>query len=164
MKTTYRTALCALVLLGISTATLAERPGKEDSADRTTYRRLIRQIRKDTATLARVRSKAIEEAKGNDGSALPTTKAEVLSVRDRIDRKNTHLILLALRHGWEIPIFEEPTSSSDTTSVDTTGVAGELKAEIFGSVDQMVRKALAAEAKEIAEKIALPVISIGGKA
>ncbi len=164
MKTIYRTALCGIVLLGISTATLAQEVAKENTADKANYSKLIRQIRKDSSALVTVRSEAIDEARENDGLASPVTKAQILSLQDRIDRKNTHLTLLSLRHGWEIPSFEEPkTNANNTASGGGIVTSAGLRAEIFGSVDRMIRDTLAAEAMEISAKIALPVISIGSE-
>ncbi|NOX55366.1 MAG: hypothetical protein GXP27_13200 [Planctomycetes bacterium] len=126
---------------------------KDERADKVVFDRLVREMRQTHQKYAVAYQRAVTEARDNDGKATLETKAEILSLRDEIDRKTTRLLLIALRHGWEVPRFDvdNPGSPEPVTS---------QKERIFSPVDDLIRTAFAAEARQLAAKVRLPVVSI----
>ncbi len=82
-----------------------------EQADRALLYRLIRQVRRIDRDSEELMLQAMAEARNNGGSAEPETKARILSLRDERDRLFSRLLILSMRHGWEIPDFDKPTVS-----------------------------------------------------
>ncbi len=155
MKHFIATLVFVGFLLACTNELMAGKKDDQTSADRATYSQLIRKLRKDHQALTNAWAKATQEARTNDGQATGATKARVLSLRDSLDRKTTRLLLISLRHGWDMPDFSAEQKNDGTIRQISTG-----KREIFAPVDAMVRSALAKEAVELASKVKLPVISL----
>ena len=123
-----------------------------EQADRALLYRLIRQVRRIDRDSEELMLQAMAEARNNGGSAEPETKARILSLRDERDRLFSRLLILSMRHGWEIPDFDKPTVSRSSRQ--------EAQHSVFGAVDSMVNKRFAANARRIAATLSLPVVSL----
>ncbi len=123
-----------------------------EQADRALLYRLIRQVRRIDRDSEELMLQAMAEARNNGGSAEPETKARILSLRDQRDRLFSRLLILSMRHGWEIPDFDKPTVSRSSRQ--------EAQHSVFGAVDSMVNKRFAADARRIAATLSLPVVSL----
>ncbi len=155
MRTTMSTLLTAAVLLGLSAAARADdAPAKEDRA---VYRQLIDDIRDAHVRLARAYRRAVDEARDNNGASEQRTRAEIITLREEIDRKNVRLMLVADRHGWEVPQFSLEDVSEEDLADETSGDGS--FGEIFPQ-DPMIIDALAAEARDVAAKVALPIVQV----
>ena len=96
--------------------------------------------------------RAMSEARDNDGKANPETKARLLSVRDERDRLMARMLILSMRHGWEIPDLDKPTVSKSSRQ--------ESEDSVFGAVDVLVNRRFTMEARRIVETLPLPVVSL----
>lgn len=123
-----------------------------EQADRALLYRLIRQVRRIDRDSEELMLQAMAEARNNGGSAEPETKARILSLRDERDRLFSRMLILSMRHGWEIPDFDKPTVSRSSRQ--------EAQNSVFGAVDSMVNKRFAADARRIAATLSLPVVSL----
>ena len=123
-----------------------------EQADRALLYRLIRQVRRIDRDSEELMIQAMAEARNNGGSAEPDTKARILSLRDQRDRLFSRLLILSMRHGWEIPDFDKPTVSRSSRK--------EAEHSVFSAVDSMVNRRFAADAKRIAATLSLPVVSL----
>ncbi len=134
--------------------------GDEDDdlqADRTEYNRMIRELRRVRANYNAAYNEAVAEARENNGEASMDTKARVLALRDEFDRKMMRLTMLALRHGWDVPTFDDVEAAPVGSPANSTQ---EYREQIFSPVDSMVRSTFRIEAYRIAARLTLPVISI----
>ena len=157
MKLLIATLALMGVLMTSAAEVMAAGENSQTKADRATYNQLVRELQKTHRDLTNAWTKATTEARSNGGQASDVTKARVLSLRDSVDRKTTRLLLIALRHGWDVPDFSTEQNNDGTARKASTG-----KQELFAPVDEMVRSVLAVEAAEVASKIELPVITITG--
>ena len=123
-----------------------------EQADRALLYRLIRQVRRIDRDSEELMIQAMAEARSNGGSAEPETKARILSLRDERDRIFARLLILSMRHGWEIPDFDTPTVSRSSRH--------EAEKSVFGAADALVNQRFAADARRIAATLPLPVISL----
>lgn len=151
MKITLKALSVFAVLATMAAPALAG--GNDERADKVVFDRLVRELRQTHQEYADTYQRGVNEARDGDGQATTETKAEILSLRDEIDRKMTRLTLIALRHGWEVPDFdpEDPGSTEPAPS---------RKERIFSPVDDLIRRAFATEARHMAAEVRLPVVSI----
>lgn len=153
MTQSYRMLLAAVVLAAMSLPAMAA--DEEERTDRVVFNGLVRELNQTHREYATVYQRGVNEARENDGSASLSTRAEILSLRDEIDRKMNRLMLIALRHGWDVPTF-------DLENPGTPEPAVSRSEEVFSSADSLIRSAFAAEARQLAEVVRLPVVSIQG--
>ena len=130
----------------------AATPTGTEHADRALLYRLVRQVRRIDRDTDEIMNKAMAEARDNDGKAHPETKAKMLSLRDERDRLFARMLILSMRHGWEIPAFDKPTVQRSSRQ--------EAEHSVFGAADELVKRRFRAEAKRIAEMVWLPVVSL----
>ncbi len=123
-----------------------------DQADRAQLYRLVRQVRRIDRDSEQLMDQAMAEARTNGGSADPVTKARMLSLRDQRDRLFSRLLILSMRHGWEIPDFDKPTVSRSRRQ--------ESEQSVFGAIDVLVNRRFAADAMRLAATLPLPVVSL----
>ncbi len=62
------------------------------------------------------------------------------------------MLILSMRHGWEIPDLDRPTVKKSTRA--------EAEQSVFGAVDALVKARFTEEASKIAGMIRLPVVSL----
>ncbi len=136
------------------TAFLSQAPALQstDQADRAQLYRLVRKVRRIDRDSEQLMDQAMAEARSNGGSADPVTKARMLSLRDERDRLFSRMLILSMRHGWEIPDIDKPTvnRSSRQESVES----------VFGAIDVLVNRRFAANAMRLAATLPLPVVSL----
>lgn len=153
------TRLCELsyVAMVVGTMLWASTPARADndeSRDRRTYERLLREVRTSHAEYEQTLSQAVAEARENEGDAKMGTKAKVLAARDELDRRMIRLSSVALRHGWEVPTIDELKSDTSTHIVRSD------REQVFAPVDALVQQRFAQEAQRVAASVKLPVISL----
>ena len=68
----------------------------------------------------------MQEARDNGGEASLETQARLLSLRDSRDRTMSRLIIVASRHAWDVPAFDEPTRKDDENADIISDGAKEL--------------------------------------
>ncbi len=123
-----------------------------EQEDRALMYRLIRQVRRIDRDTDKLMEQAMTEARENNGQANPETKAKLLSLRDERDRLFSRMLILSMRHGWEIPDLDRPTVKKSTRA--------EAEQSVFGAVDALVKARFTEEASKIAGMIRLPVVSL----
>ena len=123
-----------------------------DQADRAQLYRLVRQVRRIDRDSEQLMEQAMAEARSNGGSADPVTKVRMLSLRDQRDRLFSRLLILSMRHGWEIPDFDKPTVNRSSRQ--------ESEQSVFGAIDVLVNRRFAADAMRLAATLPLPVVSL----
>jgi len=142
-----------VVLLAVSVTRAGVQTGQEDAtADKSRYHRLLREIKSVEADYHKVQNQAFIEAK-SEGKASLETKSRLLALSDKRRRIMDRLLLLSLRHGWDLPDPEMPTASGTTRPLDD-------KERVFAPADEIIKEKFAQEAQRIAAKIRLPVISV----
>lgn len=159
MKTVLEVTAMVLALAAAASTSFAADDAKETGADRAVYNRLVRELRTSHAELKAAYDDALAEARAGDGKARDDTKAKILALRDEIDRKTTRLLMVSVRHGWDVPDF---SSEADKKAVRPPAPAS--RRSVFLPVDGQIRSMLAREAAQIAARVHLPVISFKGKA
>ncbi len=125
-------------------------------ADRAMLYRLVRQVRRIDRDSEQLMDQAMAEARTNGGSADPVTKARILSLRDQRDRLFSRMLILSMRHGWEIPDFDKPTVNASSRQ--------ESEQSVFGAIDVLVNRRFAADARRLAATLPLPVVSLASMA
>jgi hypothetical protein len=123
--------------------------------DRALFNQLVRQMQRVNRDSESFMEQAMAEAREQDGQASLETKARLLSLRDQRDRILSRLLILSMRHGWEIPDLEPAAAKASSRR--------EAEDSVFGSVDTLVKRRFAAEAQAIAVAARLPVVSISVK-
>ena len=167
---TIKTIIVIALLVAAGGSLYAADGGDSQSADRVAYNKLTREVRRSEAALKVAYNAAVEEARNNGGKASLETKAKVLALQDEVDRKATRLLLIALRHGWEVPDFTAGQPSGGQAGKGKSAAKKDHKAVIFAPVDETIRTSLAKEAAAVAgekakeairlaTKVRLPVIS-----
>ena len=142
-----------LMVLTVNTTWASVQTDREDAAaDRSRYQSLLREIQSVEADYHRFQNQAFIEAK-TDGDASLETKSRLLALSDKRQRIMDRLLLLSLRHGWDIPDPEMPAASGTPQVLDE-------KQRIFAPADEIIRQKFAEEARRIAARIKLPVISV----
>ena len=134
-------------------APMARAEDKDARTDKAVFRQLVRETTETHRQYSTAYHRGVGEARKNGGTASPETKATLLSLRDEIDRKTNRILLIALRHGWEIPWFD----------LDNPGAPTEPKSrkeEVLAPADALIRTAFAQEARALAASVRLPVVSI----
>lgn len=137
----------------LCTAPLARAQFASERSDRATFNRLVEQVRRLDADYAKALNQAAEEAREGDGSASGDAQARLLTLRDQRDRVMDRLLLLSVRHGWDIP---EPNSTGDAGAEPVMTE----KDRIFEGASAAVRGRLAQEAAAIARTVRLPVVPL----
>ncbi len=148
-------AACPLLLCPLAAAQdHAGNPAAQstEKADKALLNRLIRQVRRIDRDTEELMDKAMSEARDGGGSAEPVTKAQLLSLRDERDRLFSRMLILSMRHGWAIPDIDKPTVIKSSRE--------EAEHSVFGSIDTLVNRRFAAEAKRIAATLPMPVVSL----
>lgn len=163
MKTVLR-ATVAMAVLGVLAAPVAAEPTGSpgetaDKAaavekDREVYERLMGQIRRDTAALSETYSRGVAEARAGGGQPPAGTRAEILALRERIDRNGVRLMLVAGRHGW--PVGE---LSSDSVAGAPAKPKVDPRRQLVPP-DPVIAEVLSADALRAAAGIRLPVITL----
>ena len=150
------TAVLAVSLLGGPALAQPDGPATTrvgaEQVDRALLYRLIRQVRRIDRENEELMDRAMSEARDNDGKANPETKARLLSVRDERDRLMARMLILSMRHGWEIPDIDKPSVSTSSRQ--------EAEDSVFGAVDVLVNRRFAMEARRIVATLPLPVVSL----
>jgi len=144
--------LCIVCIIGLATTAYGQDDGA-DRADRSLFTRLTRQVQRIDRQSDELMDQAMEEARRGDGEAGLETKARLLSLRDERDRTISRMLVLSMRHGWALPDFSATTAKK-------TG-SREAEEAVFGSVDVLVRRRFASEARLIADAMRFPVVSLG---
>ena len=168
MKTVLRTCVAIAVLgtsVGVSAAAppVAVSPGetvtgpKAVEKDREVYERLLRAIRDDRAALSQAYARGVAEARKGGGQPPTARRAEILALRERIDRNGVRLMLVAGRYGWPVPEL-----SAETV------VKGKVAPEVaprdqLVPPDPVIAEVLSADARKLAGAIHLPVITLAKK-
>lgn len=148
------TTLAIIIMAAISlTSAPASAQGSGERADRVTFNRLIQQIQRVDANYAKAMQTGMEEARLSDGSASAATQSDLLSLRDQRDRLMNRLVLISVRHGWDIPDVNTPTVQKHVAVVTE-------KDRIFAPARDAIKSRFKQEAIEIASKLTLPVISV----
>jgi hypothetical protein len=123
-----------------------------EQADRVTLRTLTRKVRRIDRETDDLMDRAMQEARDNNGKANPETKAKLLSLRDERDRHFSRMLVISMRHGWPIPDLDRSTATESERE--------DYEASVFGSVDVLVQRRFAVEAKRMAGRITMPVVSL----
>ena len=152
---TMCTIIAAAVLAGLTGAAGADDAVQTAQKDRAVYNQLVKGLRADHQQLGRAYQTAVEQARAKDGEVTTKLRAEILTLRERIDRNSVRLMLVASRHGWKVPEF--PTEP---------GAAAKLPPALSPRQqllppDPLIGEVLAREARTLAGRVVLPVISIG---
>ncbi|MFP4139965.1 MAG: hypothetical protein ACLFVY_05330 [Phycisphaerae bacterium] len=151
MKHATIALIAAAMLAGLVAPAAADDVEKKD---RQVYNTLIKEIRASYRKLASAYDKAVAEAREGDGQASTRTRAEILGLKDTIDMKSVRLMLVADRHGWEVPSFSIEDFKGTRPAPKLSAVDQLLPG------DPMVTEALNGEAAKLASGIQLPLISI----
>ena len=148
--------LAAVALAGLaSPATAQQKAEKADPKDRQVYNQLISEIRTAHVKLAQSYKRGVDEARENGGQASVRTRAEIVSLRDEIDRKSVRLMLVADRHGWAVPQFRLEDFENEAAEKEPAQVS---LTDQFFPPDPRITQGLAGEAKLMAAKVYLPII------
>ena len=158
MKTLH-TIIAAMVLAGLAGgaagADEADQTAQAAQKDRAVYNQLVKELRGDHEQLSRAYKTAVDQARAANGEVATKLRVEILTLRERIDRNSVRMMLVASRHGWEVPEF--PT---DPTVAAKLPPALSPRQQLLPP-DPLIDAVLASEARMLAGKIVLPVISIG---
>ena len=154
MKTLCTTMAAVLLAGAWATAAAAEPEGPAEQ-DWTVYNKLIGELRGDHARLAGAYKTAVIQARENRGEASTEIRAEILALRERIDRKSVRLMLVAGRHDWPVPEF-----STDGFNADKGPAAPTAREQLLPS-DPVIAGVLADQARRLAARVRLPLISVG---
>ncbi len=151
-------ALVCLIALGaaLPALALAQTDNDGDKKDRQVYNRLISEIRAAHVKLASAYKRGVEEARENNGQATTKTRAEIVGLRDEIDRKSVRLMLVADRHGWDVPQFRLEDFEKQAEK-DQAAKPDNLVDEFFPP-DPRITGALSDQARLLAGKVRLPII------
>jgi len=122
------------------------------AADRVVFNRLVREVNEAEAALARGMEQAMKEARANKGQASLETTGKLVDLQQKLDRLNNRLILISLRHGWDIPKVQKPAGRAG--SVQGSQPADRIE---FSSGTRMIRNRFAEEAKAIGAAVRCPV-------
>ncbi len=152
MKHATFALIAAAMLMGLTAPAGAD--DDVEKKDRQVYNMLIKEVRAGYRKLASAYDKAVVEAREGDGQASTQTRAEILGLKDTIDMKSVRLMLVADRHGWEVPSFSIEDFKGTKPAPKLSAVDQLLPA------DPMVTEALNGEAVKLASGIQLPLISI----
>jgi hypothetical protein len=152
MKRATIALIAAALLVGLVGP--AEADDEVQKKDRQVYNTLIKEIRAAYRKLAVAYDKAVVEAREGSGQASTATRAEILGLKDTIDMKSVRLMLVADRHGWEIPSFSIEDFKGAKPQPERSAVDQLLPP------DPLVTRALNTEAVKLAAGIDLPLISI----
>jgi hypothetical protein len=158
MKTTLTILAAAMALAASTSLARAQTSDQGSKTDRKVYNRLIQEIRQAHVELARAYKSGVDEARANNGTASTRTRAKIVSLRDEIDRKNVRLMLVADRHGWEVPEFRLEDFEAEAEEPVNTNLTDQ-----FFPPDPRITNVLAEEAKALASRVKLPIIPAAGK-
>ena len=126
-----------------------------EKADRATYNELKSKLRQIDRDYAKMLGTAMREAKSGAGEADLETQAKLISLRRSRDRLMNRLVLVASRHGWEVPDFEAPVEPKDREADIKS-----MRDKVFAPAADLVRARFVKEAKLIVADIDLPVVSL----
>ena len=145
--------LIAILFMCICTTTVLA-ADQDERIDRGVYSRLIRQVRQTDTESAQVVGSAMQEARESTaGKASLETQSQILALRNKRDRLMNRLLVVALRWGWEIPDFNQPSNVQN-------GSARTESEQVFEPADQIISARFAVESRKIASRLVLPVITI----
>lgn len=148
--------LLIIVLVSITMAP-AQADTPEERIDRAQYNWLVTEIRRIDADFTVMVNGGLEEARENGGKADLTTQSKILALRDRRDRRMTRASIIALRWGWELPEFNAQSESRTSRPLSE-------KETMFAPAGHILQTRFSNEAKAIARRLVLPIISIPEKA
>jgi hypothetical protein len=146
------TMLITTAVLLVASSVQAMTDTRDSITDKTKYRSLIREIKLVETDYAKAQNLAVNEVK-RDGGASLETKSRLQNFEGRRNRIMDRLLMLSLRYGWDIPDRNMPIDKSVSESM------GE-RDRIFASADEIIKKKFVNEAREIASRLKLPLISI----
>jgi hypothetical protein len=158
MKTTLTILLASMALSASASLVQADTEDRGSKTDRKVYSRLIQEIRRAHVELARAYKRGVDEARANNGTASTRTRAKIVSLRDEIDRKNVRLMLVADRHGWEVPEFRLEDFEKEAQEPVNTDLTDQ-----FFPPDPRITNVLSDEAKALAGRVRLPIIPAASK-
>lgn len=169
MKTLLRASTALMVLSVCGAVALAQPAGTTNSpgettdgkvaaidTDRAVYDRLLREIREDRATLSRAYAAGVTEARANGGQPPAKRRAEILALRERIDRNGVRLMLVAGRHNWPVPEMSEVKPATGEAAKTPT------PREQLVPPDAVISDVLSADARKLAAGLRLPTITLAG--
>lgn len=149
-----RTTMAIIIMAAFAlTSAPASAQGLGERTDRITFNRLIHQIQRTDADYAKTMQTGMKEARESDGSPSVGILMDLLSLRDQRDRLMNRLVLISVRHGWDIPDFNTPTVQKHASIVTE-------KDRIFAPAQNAIKSRFKQEAIEIASRLTLPVISV----
>ena len=122
--------------------------------DREVYDRLVREIRRDRALLSQAYALGVDEARKGGGQPPAARRAEIIALRERIDRNGVRLMLVAGRHGWPVPEL-----SAETVVKGTAPDEVDARARLVPP-DRVIADVLSADARKLAASLRLPVITL----
>jgi hypothetical protein len=162
MHTTAKLMLAAVLLAGpVAAARAADEDSAEAKRDRAVYTRLVSELRTAHHQLGRAYRKGIVEARENEGSASTETRAEILRLKEEIDRKSVRLMLVADRHGWDVPKFAiEELEDFPQAVEETEPEEPESASEQLFPDEPIIAEGLSRQAKQLAADVELPVITL----
>jgi len=167
MKTLLRTSMAMMVLsvcgavsmgqeVGVSPGETTDGKAEAIDTDRAVYDRLLREINTDRGALSRAYAAGVTEARGNGGQPPAKRRAEILALRERIDRNGVRLMLVAGRHNWPVPEMSE-VKPAEGEDAKTKSARDELVPP-----DAVISDVLSADARKLAAGLRLPTISLAG--
>ena len=140
-----------LLVTGMVLVLAAAAHAGPDDQDRAIYRRLSSEVRQIDRDYAQVLAKATNDARANGGEASRELQANMLALQERRDRTMSRLLLLSLRHNWELPDFETPADAAGAKAADPVS-------QLLEPARRVIRGRFVIEAKRIASGLVLPVI------
>jgi len=158
MSTQRNTKGLAVLLVAVAavaftaTGAIAQQAPDEQTSDRAVYNQLVREARRAHGRYVAACRQVVDDARR--GETDPKAKAEVLALRDEVDRKMNRLTLVALRYGWPIPTLDEAAIAR------APATPAEMRGRAFAPVDLMIRGEMTSQAKAIAAQVHLPVVSV----
>lgn len=140
-----------LLVIVMALPAIADDAGRE-RRDARRFRELQTELRDATERESSLLSKAVDQARDDQGRAEPSTLAELTNVLDEKDRLLHHLRELALRNGWPVPDPDADKAAGP--------VPGGPLGRMVSRATAAVRAALAEEARAIAARLELPLIPL----
>lgn len=163
MKTVLGTSV-ALAVVGVLAGPVAAQTGPSPGEtagktaavdkDREVYDRLVREIGRDRAALSQAYARGVAEARKGGGQPPTARRAEIIALRERIDRNGVRLMLVAGRHGWPVPELSAETVTRGPAEPEVD------PRDQLVPPDPVIAQVLSAGARKLAAGLRLPVITL----
>jgi hypothetical protein len=140
----------------ISVAAAAQDPASDHPADHMLFKQLEAKVRDIDREYEQVVNAAMNQARARNGRSDLELQAQMLSLREARDRTMSRLVLVASRHGWEVPEFDAEAEAA-AKDLEPQVPAADI---VFAPAARLVQERFAAEALRIARTMRLPVISL----